>query len=222
MKRLFFLVLALLFALSLGACGQKEAEQPAPVPLSPAGRAGAAAPTPAATPFAAPTAAPAAFGSYRRVDITPDNWTQYFALREIPLYCVYQGEVIAQVEQRFCVVLREEYQPFLKPEGAYAVDFRFRFDIYVDTMDIDTNTRSYRHTDDLFYAVQVEKSARFDCHALSYAAYGMDNSVAGAAQNTFFTGYAVLHAESLAWSGFYVDLSQVELLSVSGYIELAQ
>ena len=221
MKRFLLLLTALLLALSCAGCAKEPAEQPAPVPLSPAAYH-AAAPTPEATPFAAPTPAPVASGSYRRVDITPDNWAQYFELREIPLYCVYQDEVIAQVEQRYCVVLREEYLPLLKPDGAYAVDFSFRFDIYVDTMDIDTNTRSYRHTDDLFYAVQTDKSARFDCHALPASAYGMDTSVASGAQNAFFIGYAVLHAESLAWSGFYVDLSKVELLSASGYVELAQ
>ena len=220
MKRGCLILLAVLLMFSLSACGEKS-ESPAEPPADgaqsvlPAGSS--AAPIEEGT---AETPAPAYTGSYHRVDITADNWADYFELKEIPLYTVSQGEVIAQVCQYYCVVLREEYRPYLKPAGNYRVDFSLRFDLYIDTMEIDTNEGVYRHTDDLFYAVETTKSASFDRYALPTSAYGADASGYGGFSNAFFTGYCALHAESGVWSGFYIDLGQVKLESVSGYLEL--
>lgn len=220
MKRILSLLLALACLLSLCACGQKETgAAEAPVAAQQPEAAQAAGESPA-------QAAPASSGSYRSVAITADNWRDYFELREIPLYTVTQGEVIAQVCQNFCVVLREEYQPYLRPDGNYRVDFTFRFDLYIDTMDIDTNTGHYGHTNDLFYAVETSKSAVFDRFALPGSAYGADASLYAGYSNAFFTGYCTLHTgeelgDNRAWSGFYIDLSHVTLESVSGELEFS-
>lgn len=218
MKRILALLLALICLLSLCACGQKQ--------QSAAPQEGQSQSAPAAPDQTAAPAAPANSGSYRRVEITADNWRDYFVLREIPLYTVTQGEVIAQVCQNFCVVLRDEYVPLLRPDGNYRVDFSFRFDLYIDTMDIDTNTGHYAHTDDLFYAVETTKNAVFDRAALPASAYGGDASLYAGYSNAFFTGYCTLHTgdelgNNRAWSGFYIDLDQVTLESVSGEIELS-
>lgn len=208
-------LLALCCLLSLCACsGGGETAQTAGEPAAPQGGAAAAAPG------GTGAEAPAYTGSYHRVTITADNWADYFELKEIPLYTVTQGDVIAQVCQNFCVVLREEYLPYLKPNGSYKVDFSFRFDLYIDTMDINTNEGIYRHTDDLFYAVETTKSAVFDSSALPGSAYGGDASAYEGFSNAFFVGYCALHAESKVWSGFYIDLSKVTLESVSGALEL--
>ncbi len=222
MRRSLACLLALLMLLSLAACGRGEsAGQPQ------TGNGAQAAPRPGAAdaPESETAPAPVYDGSYRRVKITADNWRDYFELREIPLYTVTQGDVIAQVCQCYCVVLREEYLPYLNPTGNYSVKFTLRFDLYIDTMDIDTNERVYRHTDDLFYAVQTDKNATFDRYALPGSAYGADASEYSGFSNAFFTGYCTLHTgdqlgNNRVWSGFYIDLSQVELLSVSGDLEL--
>ena len=218
MKRILALLLALLCLLSLCACGKKSESAAAPLPGgAPTGETAGETTQGSAV---APTAAPVYSGDYHRVAITPDNWRDYFELKEIPLYTVTQGDVIAQVCQNYCVVLREEYQPYLNPKGNYRVEFRFRFDLYIDTMDIDTNEGVYGHTDDLFYAVETSKSAVFDRTALPGSAYGADASLYDGFSNAFFTGYCVLHAESRVWSGFYIDLGKVTLESVSGELEL--
>ena len=216
MKKFLSLLLALCCLLSLCACSSEESgtSQTGGSPFRP--QNGAAAPAQNGT----GTAASSYSGKYHRVAITADNWTDYFELKEIPLYTVTQGDVIAQVCQNFCVVLREEYLPYLNPNGNYRVEFSFRFDLYIDTMDINTNEGVYGHTDDLFYAVETTKSAVFDRQALPGAAYGGDASLYDGFSNAFFTGYCALHAESRVWSGFYIDLSQVTLESVSGELEL--
>lgn len=215
MKRILTLLLALCCLLSLCACSKGGADTPQSAGAPSRPQSGTAPSGQGGT-----DAAPAYSGSYHRVTITKDNWTDYFELKEIPLYSVTQGEVIAQVCQYFCVVLRDEYLPYLKPVGNYRVEFSFRFDLYIDTMDIDTNEGVYRHTDDLFYAVETTKSAAYDRHALPSSAYGGDASAYQDFSNAFFTGYCALHAESRVWSGFYIDLSKVTLESVSGSLEL--
>ena len=73
--------------------------------------------------------------------------------------------------------------------------------------------------------MQTDKNATFDRYALPGSAYGADASEYSGFSNAFFTGYCTLHTgdqlgNNRVWSGFYIDLSQVELLSVSGDLEL--
>lgn len=217
MKRLVILLLAALMLVSLCACTAQQggsAQQSGSFGAKPQQQSGGGQPT------QGEEQAPAYSGSYHRVKITTDNWADYFELKEIPLFTVSQGEVIAQVCQYYCVVLREEYLPYLKPGSSASVQFEVLFDLYIDTMDIDTNEGVYRHTDDLFYAVQTSKKAVFDRYALPASAYGADASGYAGFSNAFFTGYCALHAESKVWSGFYIDLSQAQVLSASGELEL--
>lgn len=218
MKRILSLFLALCLLVPLGGCG-KAVKESAPEETGEARRPDAV------TPVEEPAVQraqkqPGSVGTYHRVAITQDNWREYFELKEIPLYEVTGEDVVATVFQTYCLTLREEYLPDLKPGGGYAVNCKLRFDLYIDTLDIDTNERRYAHTDDLFYAVQAEKSATFDRYALPASAYGADQSEYGGYRNAFFTGYAMLHAESKVWSGFYIDLDKVEMLEISGYLEL--
>ncbi|MBR0355797.1 MAG: hypothetical protein IJK35_10525 [Oscillospiraceae bacterium] len=221
MKRICLLLAVLL--LLLCACGSEGGESTAPTTGEQPVIGGQTQPGGEGAP--SPTAAPVYTGDYRRVDITADNWGNYFELKEIPLYTVTQGDVIAQVCQNYCVVLREEYLPYLKPNGNFRVEFDVSFDLYIDTMDIDTNEGVYRHTDDLFYAVDTTKHASFDRSALPASAYGADASLYTGFSNAFFTGYCTLHSgdelgETRVWSGFYIDLSKARVESVSGYLEL--
>lgn len=222
MKRLILLILAMLL---LCGCG-KVTEKPAPT----APGSGFAAPGTTTMPGGenAPAApqAPAVVhdGNYRRVDIDANNWAQYFELKEIPLYAVSPDEGIGRICQNYCVVLREEYQPYLKPTGNYHVDFLIRFDLYIDTLDIDVEQRIYRHSDDLFYAVQADKRAVFDRNALPGYAYGGLSTDYDGYANAFFTGYAMLlpdYPDQKIWTGFYIDLSKAQAVEASGYLELA-
>ena len=220
MKRILLILLAALLLFALAACGRGGQKAEAPGETA---RPGQSAAEGESAPSQAP--APVYSGSYRRVDITADNWQDYVELKEIPLYPVTQGDVIAQVCQNYCVVLREEYLPWLDPAGSYSVSFEVSFDLYVDTMDIDTNEGVYRHTDDLFYAVDTTKRAVFDRSALPASAYGADASLYGGYGNAFFTGYCTLHTgdelgDNRVWSGFYIDLAKARVESVSGWISL--
>ncbi len=223
MKRLICLLLALTLCLSLCACGKKAGE--APAEEEPEEEELPAIPTPeliilapeevSATPAPTPDTRP-----YHRIEITASNWNTYFQLREIPLYSITSSGVIAQLCQTYCVVLRDEYLDVVKSDGDYSVSFTFTFDLYYNTLKVDTRNYVYGHTDDLMYEVTATKSAVFDRYALRYSAYGTDHSRYSGYSNAFFSGWANIHPDSKVWSGFYIDLSQVKLESVSGCLDL--
>ena len=161
------------------------------------------------------------------MEITLSNWETYFQLREIPLYSITSSGVIAQVCQTYCVVLRDEYLDQVIGGGDYRVDFSFTFDVYYNTLDVDTKNYHYSHTNDFGYdgaplkEATATKSAVFDCYALPYSAYGTDFSRHSGYSNAFFSGWANINMESKVWSGFYIDLNQVRAESVSGTLDLA-
>ena len=198
------IVLALALSLALCACGKTQ------TPIS------------AAPVEAAQTVEPVQMQrSYRSYAITADNWQQYFEVAEIPLYIVTSSEVISQVCQNYCVVLRDEYLPYLNPDGAYSVRFEVAFDIYAETLNIDTVHYTYQHTDDKLYAGHAEKSAVFDRAALPRSAFGTDYNARVGYSNAFFNGWAAVQPESKVWAGFYIDPASIQVTSASGTIELA-
>ena len=242
MKRLFCLILALALGLSLCGCkGGDQAADPAgetaaetgEMPgvqlFSPSEGSSAAAPS---TPDTRP---------YHRVEVNLDNWDLYFQLREIPLYSITSSGVISQICQNYCVVLRDEYLDRVISDGDYRVEFSLSFDVYYNTLEVDTKNHLYGHTGDFGYPnapiygqdsgeghpdaplkeASATKTAVFDCYALEYSAYGTDFSLYSAYSNAFFSGWANINMESKVWSGFYIDLDQVRMESVSGYLDLA-
>ena len=220
MKRSILILLAVLLLAGLCACGRTEESDQTEEPGEEQTQGRPAHTTPAPTENVRTDPS-----DYQRVEINAENWRDYFELREIPLFTISQGEVIAQVCQAYCVVAKEQYLPYLRPDGDYSVSFSFTFDLYIDTMDIDTNEGVYRHTDDLFYAVDTTKRAVFDRSALPASAYGADASLYGGYGNAFFTGYCTLHTgdelgDNRVWSGFYIDLAKARVESVSGWISL--
>lgn len=204
MKRILCLILMLSLSLFLCACGREKEEAP-----------------PAEAPEPAETVTPVQMRSYRSYEINLDNWQQYFEVTEIPLYILTSTEIISQVCQTYCVVLRDEYLPFLNPDGDYSVRFELSFDIYAETLEIDTAHYTYRHTDDMLYATNATKTAIFDRSALPKTAYGGDYNARVGYANAFFSGWAQVQPESKVWAGFYIDPASVQMLSVSGTIELA-
>ena len=231
MKRYLTILLILALCLSLCACGSAGEEVPAPEEsespflILPRPEDWTAAPEgaqPAVTPPPTPDTRP-----WHRVEINADNWSQYFQLREIPLYSITNSGVIAQVYQTYCVVLRDEYLDLVIGDGDYKVDFTFTFDVYYNTLDIDTTNYTYRHTDDFgvpgapLKEATATKTAVFDRNALPTSAYGTDFSRYRGYSNAFFSGWANINMESKVWSGFYIDLNQVRLESVSGYLQIA-
>ena len=117
-------------------------------------------------------------------------------------------------------ILRDEYLDQVKGDGDYSVSFVFAFDLYYNTLRVDTRNYTYAHTDDTMYEVSAEKPAVFDRYALPYSAYGTDYSRHGGYSNAFFSGWANINMESKVWSGFYIDLNQVRAESVSGTLDL--
>ena len=241
MKRLFCMILALVLGLSLCACGASAGE-PAPtetpaLPSLPSIQIWPSAKDDAeATPKPTPDTRP-----YHEVEITTANWSTYFQLWEIPLYSINSSGVIAQVCQNYCVVLRDEYQDQVIGDGDYKVEFSLTFDVYYNTLDVDTTNYHYAHTSDFGYTdapvygqadgqghsggamkeATATKTAVYDRYALRTSAYGTDFSLYSGYSNAFFSGWANINMESKVWSGFYIDLSQVQLVSVSGSLELA-
>ena len=225
MKRLLCIVLVLALALSLCACGKKTQEEPEPsltpaeeTPVIPTPEVGILVPdqevtsTPPPTPDTRP---------WHRIEISASNWNTYFQLREIPLYSITSSGVIAQVCQTYCVVLRDEYLDQVKSDGDYRVDFSLTFDLYYNTLNVDTRSYTYGHTADTMFETTATKSAVFDRYALRTSAYGTDHSRYSGYSNAFFSGWANIHPDSKVWSGFYIDLSQVKVESVSGCLDLA-
>ena len=230
MKRLICILLALGLSIGLCACGLSAGE-PAPTetpgedqPVLPTQEVALLTPeedlavTPAPTPDTRPS---------HRVEITLSNWNTYFQLREIPLYSITSSGVIAQVCQTYCVVLRDEYLDQVIGGGDSRVEFSFSFDVYYNTLDVDTKNYHYSHTNDFGYdgaplkEASATKTAVFDRYALPYSAYGTDFSRHSGYSNAFFSGWANINMESKVWSGFYIDLNQVRAESVSGTLDLA-
>ena len=135
--------------------------------------------------------------------------------------------VIAQICQTYCVVLRDEYADLAISSGDYRVEFSLTFDVYYNTLDVDTKEYRYGHTNDFGYAdapmkeATATKTAVFDRNALPTSAYGTDFSRYRGYSNAFFSGWANINMESKVWSGFYIDLSQVKVESASGTLQLA-
>ena len=223
MKRFLCILLAAL-CLTLCACGKKKAAEESPI-IAPVQTA---APVQTQDAPAQPLAPSFPRSSYRTVEISLDNWQQYFTIREIPMYIARtEGgdepeRVIAAIYQNYCVVLRDEYQPYVDPEGDWSVSFALHFDLYIDNqLDVDTRAYTYAHSSDLFYAKETEKTAVFDRFALAYTAYGAEYGQYEGYHNAFFSGWANLDVENKVWEGFYLDPSQVTVTQAEGSISLA-
>ena len=223
MKRFLCILLAAL-CLTLCACGKKKeaAEEPIVAPVQ------TGAPVPDQAPAVQQPAPAFPRSSYRPVEISLDNWQQYFTIREIPMYIVRtEGgdapeRVIAAICQNYCVVLRDEYQPYVDPEGDWSVSFALGFDLYIDNqLAVDTRAYTYGHSSDLFYAKPTEKTAVFDRFALPYSAYGAEYGQYEGYHNAFFSGWATLDVENKVWEGFYLDPAQVTVTQAEGSISLA-
>lgn len=214
MKRWITLLLVLSLCLAFCACGKQN--QP---PAETGPTIEYAVPTEYVP---AVTEAPI-YSRFESIEITMDNWDTYFEISEVPLFILNPNGGIREMVQNYCVTLREEFSHRLRPIGSYGVDFTIGFDIYVDTLDIDLDNKTFRHTDDLLYALRAEHECRFTSSALPKSAAGGTYAdylinLAPAYRNAFFSGSA--HYTDGVWAGFYVDLSTVQLLSAQGTLEL--
>ena len=215
MKKLLILLFLSSLCLTFCACGRGR-EQPA--------ETGTTSEYPLPT-EALPqvTQEPPSYQRSEMIEITPENWSTYFEICEIPLFILNPNGGIREMVQNYCVTLREEFSHRMRTIGAYEVDFTISFDVYVDTLDIDLDARSYAHTSDLLYALRAEHSCAFTAKALPKSAAGGTYAdylvnLAPAYRNAFFSGSA--HYTDGVWAGFYVDLSTVEVVSVQGTLEL--
>lgn len=212
MKRMMCVLLALALCLTLCGCGRRKAAPADPGPTVQENTE-LSAPEPTLPPFTTTT----------QVEITLDNWASYFEICEIPLYMLNPNGGVLEVEQNYCVCLRDEFAHRLQPLGASRVDFEIGFDVYVNTLDYDAENNLFLHTNDLLYAVWADHSCVFTSSALPKTAYGSNygaflKNYAPSYQNAFFTGSA--HYTDGVWAGFYVDLNTIQVLSASGTLEL--
>lgn len=212
MKRMICVLLVLLLCLPFCGCGRKRA---APEDPGPAQATGGIPETPV------PTLPP--FRTVTQIEITPENWSLYFEICEVPLHVLNANGGVLELKQNYCVCLREEFQHRLEPLGASRVSFEVAFDVYVNTLEYDTENRLFLHTDDLYYAVRADHSCVFTSGALPKSAYGSSYSsflrnYAPTYENAFFVGSA--NYSDGIWAGFYVDLNTVEIVDVSGTLEL--
>ena len=213
MKKLLSFFLLLCLALSLCACARRQ-------PAAQKADQTAATPIPTES-IVEPT--PVVYANFDSIEITLDNWSNYFEISEVPLFILNPNGGIRELVQNYCVTLREEFAHRLRTEGSYTVDFEIAFDVYVDTLDIDLDNHSFRHTDDLLYALRADHTCAFTARALpksaaggTYADYLLN--LAPIYRNAFFSGSA--HYTDGVWAGFYVDLSTVTVLSAQGTLEL--
>lgn len=210
MKKLLSLVMLLALCLALCACGKGRAQPAEP---------GMTIETPV---YIEPTPTPG-YSRYDSIPITMENWATYFEISEVPLFILNPNGGVRELVQNYCITLREEFMHRMRMDGSYQVAFTVAFDVYVDTLDIDLDNRSFVHTDDLLYALRAEHECSFTARALpksaaggTYGDYLFD--LAPQYRNAFFSGSA--HYSDGVWAGFYVDLATVQIVSVSGTLEL--
>ena len=211
MKKLLSLCLLFSLCLTLCACGKQKS--------APAGPGE----SPAPDVYIAEATPNTVYSRYESIPITPENWSTYFEISEVPLFILNPSGGVRELVQNYCVTLREEFAHRMRTDGGYTVNFEIGFDVYVDTLEIDLDQRSFRHEDDLLYALRADHTCAFTARALpksaaggSYGDYLMN--LAPMYQNAFFSGSA--HYSDGVWAGFYVDLSTVEVLSAEGTLEL--
>lgn len=214
MKKQIAFLLLLVCCLALCACGKKK-EPPA--------ETGSTTEYAVPTEYVPPVTEAPVYSRFESIEITMDNWNTYFEITEVPLFILNPNGGIREMVQNYCITLREEFSHRLRPIGDYGVDFTVGFDVYVDTLDIDLDNKTFSHTDDLLYALRAEHKCRFTARALprnaaggNYADYLLN--LAPAYENAFFSGSA--HYTDGVWAGFYVDLSTIEVLSAQGTLEL--
>ena len=215
MKKWIALLLLLSLCLSLCGCGKKK-EPPAETGQT----SEYAVPTEYIPPV---TQELPVYTRFDSIEITLDNWDTYFEITEVPLFILNPNGGIREMVQNYCVTLREEFSHRLRTTGSYGVDFTIGFDVYVDTLDIDLDNKTFTHTADMLYALRAEHNCRFTASALpksaaggTYADYLLN--LAPAYFNAFFSGSA--HYTDGVWAGFYVDLSTVTVVSAAGTLEL--
>lgn len=211
MKKLLLLVMASALCLSLCACGKREA---APVEPGQTQEAVSVLPDPTPTP---------GYSRFESIPITAENWNIYFEISEVPLFILNPNGGVRELVQNYCVTLRQEFAHRMKPVGSYQVEFEIGFDVYIDTLEIDLDNRSFRHTDDLLFALRAVHPCSFNARALPRSAAGGTyadylTNLVPQYRNAFFSGSA--HYSDGVWAGFYVDLATVEVISAAGTLEL--
>ena len=219
--RLAALLLALL---ALSGCGRRQTALPDNI--TPGVPETVTAPD---TPQTAAESAPAAMlpdsGNYEEVLITADNWRQFFEIVELPMTVKNSFEEIDEIKQYYCVVLRDEYAARMRYRAGWSVRFTFTFPIDIETLDFKPDAFRYFHTDDHIFATEATRDAVFDWNALGKDAWGQELDVyllthSADYQNFFFQGTASYAYD--VWQGFYIDIDQVRLESVSGSLQLNQ
>jgi len=217
--RLAALLLALL---TLSGCSRQRTAPPDNV--TPDISETVAAPTaPQTAAESAPEVRPPDNGNYEEVLITADNWRQYFEIVELPMTVKNSFEEIDEIKQYYCVVLRDEYAARMRYHVGWSVTFTFTFPIDIETLDFKPDSFRYFHTDDHIFATEATRDAVFDCNALGKDAWGQELDIyllthSADYQNAFFQGTASYAYD--VWQGFYIDIDQVRLESVSGSLQL--
>lgn len=215
----------LLFALLvLSGCAARRETVPDNLPPS-APEAPYAAVPDAAPVEIAPTMRPADNGNYEEVLINADNWRQFFEIVELPMTVKNSFGEIDEIKQYYCVVLRDEYAQRMRYHAGWSVKFTFTFPIDIETLDFKPDAFQYFHTDDHLFATEATRDAVFDWNALGKDAWGQERDVyllthSADFQNAFFQGTASYAYD--VWQGFYINIDQIRLESVSGSVQFNQ
>ena len=213
MKKTVLLLLTLVLCLALAACGKSKAAPEEPGETSEYSAGAEAVVTPVPLPLR----------SAEEIEITPENWSLYFTVAEGPLYMFNPNGGVRELEQNYCIVLRDEFLHRFRDYGSYRVDFEVSFDVYVNSLDYDKENNLFLHTDDLYFAKQAQHRCSFTASALNLSSYGSNyadylSGLEPSYLNAFFTGSA--NYSDGVWAGFYVDLNSVQILDARGTLSL--
>ena len=80
------------------------------------------------------------------VEITSDNWQQYFEVKESPLW---EENAFGEAETlyvRYCLFLKDEYKDKVDESKESAVAFAFEYDWILADIEINYETREYSYT----------------------------------------------------------------------------
>lgn len=141
---------------------------------------------------------------YKTIEITPENWSEYFEIVEVPLFCDNDFNEVECFFIAHCVVLKENFTPQLCADSDFEVLFEIEYDCSLVSLDVDVVAHTFSHMNDSSYFGREKGTAKYTLNALTSASCGMvftdfNEITAFPIENAFVSYYVYYNAGEGSW-----------------------
>ena len=167
--------------------------------------------------------APSYLARFHTVEITEENWQEYFELKNFDSFVDDEEGHARQMMQRLCVVMKQPYYDQLCISDDLKVDFVFNLTYGGVVLEMDPVAHTYQVTDQKDPGMTEERPASYTSYVLNDDA-GMEDGYRKEEdawiENALLTGLVeeMDFGKGLQWKGWYTE--DPELLSAEGSITL--